>query len=369
MNVFKKKVISLFFEPVMPTHLQQLIRIYNRLRRGPVTIEIISKWAKQAGITISERQLYRNLEKLKDISLVDGESIIEYVNEKNKKTWKLEYNEDSEKLSTYDINSFFLLKNFAPYLVLEARKSSIEKFEKIIYQKLSKNNYQQYIQANELYLRKTNYKANLFGFEEQSQVEDLIWALHNNRIIIVEQDIINIHNVHIPPESFPLQMFPMELVFHRGRINLAGLSSTNQFLVFAIDRQFIYKLTNETFNRKKLLQTYNNEFEKLYGLSIPINNKIYNIQIEFTTDYAASFKTYHWHSSQQWILLKNGNYMLHLHCSIGRELVGFITHGLCMVKVHQPKILKDLVLKKLKDTVAIYEKNLDIEDASANAGL
>jgi predicted DNA-binding transcriptional regulator YafY len=352
----------------MPAHLERLIRIYNRLRRGPVTIEIISKWAKQADILVSDRQLYRDLEQLKSIAVTDGEIVKEYINEKNKKTWKLEYKETSEKLSAFDINSFFLLKNFAPFAVLEERKTSIEKFEKIIYKYFSHNNFQQYIQANELFLRKTNFKENLYGPEEHKQIEDLIWALHNKRVIIIEQDLINTANVDLSNDSFPLQMFPMELVFHRGRIHLSGFSKTKQFLVFAIDKDFRYTLTNETFNRKKLLPSYKNHFEKLFGISKPADDKVYQIKLEFTKSYGDSMKTFHWHETQRWNKLKNGNYMLCFQSSIGRELVGFIATGLSMVKVHQPKILKDLVIKKLTETLDLYEKNLKMDGERANEG-
>jgi hypothetical protein len=353
----------------MSEHLERLMRIYNRLRRGPVTIEIISKWAKQADISVSDRQLYRDLEQLKSMAFTDGEIVKEYINEKNKKTWKLEYKEDSEKLSTFDINSFFLLKNFAPFAVLEERKASIEKFEKIIYKNFSHNNFQQYIQANELFLRKTNYKENMYGSEEHQKIEDLIWCLHNKKVIVIEKDLINTANIDVSRDSFPLQMFPMELVFHRGRIHISGFSKTNQFLLFAIDKDFLFTLTNETFNRKKLLPAYKNHFEKLFGISKPINNKVYHVKLEFTKSYAESFKTFHWHHSQSWQQLKNGNYMLSFQSSIGRELVGFVATGLAMVKVHQPKILKDLVLKKFKETIELYEKNLKMDGERANEGL
>ena len=353
----------------MADHLERIIRIYNRLRRGPVTIEIISKWARQAGIEVSDRQLYRDLEQLKKITLSEGESVIEYVNEKNKKTWKLEYNQKSEKLSSYDINSFFLLKNFAPYAVLEERKSSIEKFEKIIYRNSSKNNFQQYIQANELFLRKTNFNENMYGHEEHKKIEDLIWALHNKRKIIIERDLINTANIPLSKDSFPLPMYPMELVFHRGRIHLSGLDNNNQFLIFAIDKEFHFALTNEIFNRKKFLNVYNNSLKKLFGISKPADNKTYHIKLEFAKGYAESFKNFHWHTTQEWKELKNGNYILSFQSSIGRELVGFIALGLAMVKVHQPKILKELVLKKFKETVDLYEKNLAVDEEKANEGL
>lgn len=353
----------------MSAHLERLIRIYNRLRRGPVTIEIISKWAKHAGICVSERQLYRDLEQIKSIALTEGEIVNDYINEKNKKTWKLEFKEKSEKLSAFDINSFFLLKNFAPSAVIEERKASIEKFEEIIYKFFSHNNFQEYIEANELFYRKTNYYENLYHLKEHEKIEDIIWCLHNKRVIVIEEDLINCANIDVSMDLFPLQMFPMELVFHRGRIHLSGFSKAQQFLMFAIDKDFDFTLTNETFNRKKLLHDYENYFEKLFGISKPVNDKVYHIKLEFTKNYAESLKSFHWHHSQRWEQLKNGNYMLHLHCSIGRELVGFIAVGLAMIKVHQPKILSQLILRKLKEATDLYEKGLDVDEALANEGI
>lgn len=353
----------------MSAHLERLIRIYNRLRRGPVTIEIISKWAMQADIHVSDRQLYRDLDQLSNMAFTEEETVKEYVNEKNKKTWKLEYKEKSERISSFDINAFFLLKNFAPLPVLEQRKASIEKFEKIIYRSFSKNNYQQYIQANELFMRKTNFYENMYGSGEHEKIEELIWCLHNKRVIVIEQDLINCANIGGLEESFPIDMYPVELVFHRGRVHLAGFSKAKEFLLFAVDRDFHFKLTNEIFNRKKLVADYKNHFAKLFGISKPVNNKIYNIKLEFTKSYAEGTKTFYWHDSQNWEELSNGNYILSLKCSIGRELVGFIAQGLAMIKVHQPKILKDLVLKKLKDTIDLYEKDLEMDEKRANEGL
>jgi len=352
----------------MPSHLERIIRIYNRLRRGPVTIEIISKWAKQAGINVSDRQLYRDLDKLKNIQIADGETVVELVNEKNKKTWKLEYNEGSEKLSDYDINSFFLLKNFAPSAVLEERRSSIEKFERIIYKNLSQNRFQKFIEANELYMRKTNYYENLYGKEEQNQIEDIIWGLHNHRVITMMEDEVDPGNFINSNNFFPLRFFPLELVFHRGRVHVAGCSETGAFLIFGIDKQLRFALTNETFNRKVFLENYNKEFEKLFGISKPAIPKVYNIKLEITQNYGEALKSFMWHSSQRWEKLKNGNYLLHLNCSIGRELLGFVAMGLDKIKVHRPKVLRELVMKKLYDTVDIYEKNIPIEEERASKG-
>lgn len=352
----------------MSVRLERMIRIYNRLRRGPVTIEIISQWAQAAGIKVSNRQLYRDLNELERLQVAEGENVVEFTDEKNRKTWKLEYEEEpGEKISPFDINSFFLLKNFAPYAILESRTSSIEKFEKIIYKSLSKTKYQQYIQANELYMTRTNYMDNLYGEVEHKQIEELIWALHNKRCIVIEQEIINTANLHLPEDAFPLSMLPIELMFHRGRVHIAGLGARdNRLLIFAVDKDLRFRLTNNTFNRKKLFPDYQQKVGVLFGISEPINNKVHHIKLEFTKGFAESFKNFFWHHTQQWQVMQNGNYMLHLHCTIGRELIGFIVFGLDKIKVHQPKTLKNLVLKKLKQNVAVYEHNLPIEEKEAN---
>ena len=94
----------------MAAHLERIIRIYNRLRRGPVTIDVLSKWAANAGIEVGTRQLYRDINQLKTLQIAEGENVVEFTDEKNRKTWKLEYKAEAGKLTPFDINSFFFIK-------------------------------------------------------------------------------------------------------------------------------------------------------------------------------------------------------------------------------------------------------------------
>lgn len=351
----------------MSAHLERLIRIYNRLRRGPVTIDIISKWVQNAGISVSDRQLYRDLHQLVNLKIAEGENVVEYIDEKNRKTWKLEYDEASEKITQYDINSFFLLKNFAPFAILEQRKSSIEKFEKIIYRKSSKNSYQKLIEAGELYMRRTNFFDQMYGAIEHEQIEDLVWALHNKRIVIIESITINPANIHFDGHKLPIKLYPLEMIFHRGRALISGICcDDNKVMTFAIDPDFKFSLTNETFNRKKIQGDYYQKIESLFGISDPLDEKVYDIEVEFTAGYGRSWMNYFWHRSQKWQRLDSGNYMLHLRCSIGRELIGFLAYGLDKTKVHRPKVLKDLMLKKLQRTASINLLDLPIDEETAN---
>ena len=71
------------------------------------------------------------------------------------------------------------------------------------------------------------------------------------------------------------------------------------------------------------------------------------------------------HHTAVWKKLKTGNYMLSMHCCLTRELVGFLGFSLDKVKVHQPKVLRDLVVKKFGDTLELY-KGKEVDEERAN---
>ena len=92
----------------MSDKASRLLRIYSRLRRSPVTIEIIKEWVKKSEIEISERQLYRDLKEIESSISLEGERVIVYEGEKNRKTWKIEFSESKEAATVFDINTFYL---------------------------------------------------------------------------------------------------------------------------------------------------------------------------------------------------------------------------------------------------------------------
>jgi hypothetical protein len=325
-------------------------------------------WTKQAGIQISERQLYRDLNSLQHLNIAKGENVIEYSDEKNKKTWKLEYSASTIALGNYDINTFFLYKNFAPDCIIGERKTSFEKFEQLIYQQCSNNKYQQAIEANELYLQNTKFWNYNYSEIEHQKIEDLIWVLQNKRAITIDSVAINITNTKKTDQLYSLTFYPMQLLFHANRIAIAGLESSNQKLfIYSVEKHFNYTLTNKQFNRKKYEKTYQEQLAPRFGLPEPISNKVYHIKIEYTEDYGESHKNFFFHATQQWTKLKNGNYMFQAKCNISREMIGWLSYGLDKVKVHQPKILKDLLLKKLQQTIDIYQQKTAPNEVIANA--
>ena len=64
---------------------ERLLRIYSRLKQGPVTIELIKAWAASNNINISERTFYRDLDDLEIALMLTDEKLIVKTGEKNKK--------------------------------------------------------------------------------------------------------------------------------------------------------------------------------------------------------------------------------------------------------------------------------------------
>jgi hypothetical protein len=350
----------------MSKNIQRLIRIHGRLQRGPVTIDIISKWAKSAGIDVSNRQLYRDLINLQQLKFAEGENVVEYVDEKNRKTWKLEYAESVDAITQYDISSFFLFKNFVPSSIQQHRQDSLEKFEKILYKNFSKSKYQRQVEATELFLRKTNYQDIIYSEIEHKHIEDLIWALQYKRSIMVLNNAVNSSNINFNKYPFPQKLLPVEMLFHDGQAYISGVeSSSGKLLIYQINKHLMFELTPEIFNRNKILKKYKEQLVMRFGVAEPTNNKIYNIKIEFTDAYGLAQQKNFLHETATWKKLKNGNYMLGLRCCITRELMGLLGFSLDKVKVHQPKKLSNLLIKKFKDTLALYEGK-DVDEEKAN---
>ncbi len=350
----------------MADRLTRLIRIYNRLKRGPLTIEVTVKWAKGAGINVSERQLYRDLNSLQHLHIAPGENVVEFCDEKNKKTWKLEYDGRSENVTQFDINSFFLFKNFVPASIQQHRKDSLEKFEQILYKNFSNNRYEKGADAAELYLRRTNYLDIIYGETEHQQLEELIWALQNKRVLVITANEVNSSDAAFDKNAFPVTFWPFEMWFHFGRVYIAGLeAASKELFIYLINNQFLFEPTPDTFNRQKNFKTYLDQTTDRFGITQPISNKVYNIKVEFSEGYGLSSLKSFMHSSAVWKKLKNGNYMLHMTCSINRELIGFLGLSLDKVKVHSPNILRDLLIKKFRATLELYDgKEVDEERAN-----
>lgn len=329
------------------------MRIYSRLRRGPVTISIIKAWAKRQGIDISERSLYRDLREIEESIMPEGERLVVMVGEKNKKTWKLEFSKSQKSLSEFDLNSYFLLRNFAPLSLLSSRSSSLTKLQSIFYQWQSKSHFERYSAISDKLLVSSHFYEEPFteGFSETLQ--DCIWAVQNQRKLWL-LDIKFDYTSSVAPMSKPLLVQPLKIIYHRGCVFLACITADNHCLVIGISQIYAYELSNDLFDASTVITVLEKELLNRFGVTENIDCAVYHIEIEFSENTGRFVSNHYWHPSQLFIQLESGNYIMKLECGINRELVGWIFQWMSNARVIKPKILRDMVMQKLADIGTIY---------------
>ena len=350
----------------MSCKIERLIRIYNRLRRGPVTVDILHKWTKQTEIIVSPRQLHRDLQELCNLKLNEDEKVVmEELGDKNQKIFKLIFtNNDEEKLDDYDLNTYNLLRNFAPWSIIEARKSSLEKIDTLLYKQISNHKTERTFKTIE-HSRSTQFYEYLHFGEVQDKIEEIIWAINNNKQIIIKVWALDMFLFHKQDGQFmdnpkaitSLLINPICLLHHRGEIGFCfTLASTNEFWYFTITQYFTIQLTNNSFCRKEAEDIFETEMSKRFGIHNTIDDKVFDIELQVNPQISNYIKHFFWHKTQEFRM--EGDYLIMtMKCGISVELIGWIAMWLDQIKVLQPLELQQKMMEQLLLIQQLYTKN------------
>ncbi|HAN37483.1 MAG TPA: hypothetical protein DCQ29_01155 [Chitinophagaceae bacterium] len=333
----------------MADALERLLGLYNRLRRGPLTIETAALWAQNNGLNISKRQLYRDLSKLASLHLSNHEHIIEDIGEKGIKIWRLATTDaDSTKLTQRDLHSFYLMKAFIPTCVYENRKKFFEKLEKWFYKSVHKSNFQIIPEINDRTLAIKDYWNWNTTASEDALLDELIWAIEQRKKIRITYLKVNNYT------TFKHQLFvnewliPMQVLFCTGKIYLACVTEKEQKLIcYTLHKELQVEIGSERYKHADYTVKYNQQLISQFGLGASLDDgTIHNIELRVITPYAQDIMEYmQLHSSQRWERENKEWYRLHLTCEINHQLLFWICGGADSVEVIQPKILKELVQK------------------------
>lgn len=273
---------------------RRLLRIYALLKRQPVTIETLSHWAGKNKIQISERTFYRDLKILEDSMLSDGEVITVKTGEKNKKTWKIEFRGD-DRLTEYDIDSYLLFKNFLSLPIVQSRRESLQRIEEIFYKTYSKSRFENFAAFAENQLQASHFGQ--FHYEEKYKklLEDLVWSIRNCRIFIITKIEFDITSI-AESVAFPLEFFPLKLIYHRGILHLGGMvKHTGKPLVVALSQIAEYSITNSQFSVRKRLSVFEAEMQKRFGITENMDDAVYDIELEFSESLGCFVREEFWH--------------------------------------------------------------------------
>lgn len=333
----------------------RLLLIYSRLKSGPVTIELLQQWAHKYDIQVSGRTLYRDLLTLETSLTLPDEKLVVSIGEKNRKIWKLEYENDEQKLTSFDVNSYMLFRNFLPLPIIDSRKSSLHKIVRLFYRQFSSSDFEKYTSVSQDQIRCTHFgEARSFG-DYHKMLDDCIWSIQNRREIEL-REIKSHYTSATSGVQLPLRFLPVQLLYHRGTVQLSGfLKQDDSVFIIAMDQIRTYKLTNEQFDTANLLPRLEKELDCRFGIMRNLNDEIYDIVLEFAEFTGNYIESQRWHSNQKFERLENGNHLMRFRCGINRELIGWIFSWSVHVKIHEPAILRELVREKYKEADALYD--------------
>lgn len=341
----------------MSDRTNRLFRIYNRLKRSPVTIDVLKKWAKSVEINISDRQLYRDLEELSSFTCFDGEQIIVFEDEKNRKSWKIEYDKKGASLSQFDINSYYLFQNFLPTPIKKSRQRSFDKFEALLYKEFSNNPYEKTVEANHLTFIQSSFYEYPYDLENHEKLENFIWLINHQRKVIINDIVAD--NTCLP-RSFvtPITLMPVCLLYHRGVIHVCLFDEHGTLFILGIEQIKNYKLTNNQFDRSAYQGLLDEKLEWRFGVTENIDSNLYDISLYFPKETGHFVKNHFWHPSQSFQHNSDGSVTLKMHCGINRELIGWILMWIKDIKVLEPVILVNLIKQAVVDINNLYNTDL-----------
>jgi len=343
----------------MASRLERLMRIYNRLRRGPVTIEILHSWTKGAGIDISQRQLYRDLQELCALRFLEDESVVERIGEKNQKIWQLiRYQSEATAHQKEWTTTYGLLRSLAPRTLKEIRKETMEKFDTVWYQHYNQVRTEYSFKTFEIGILNSHFYDYLHEHEVLGKLDEIIWAIGNNRKIQIQRVFHD--NSHVKDRlEMPASLNPLYILIHRGHLHVCCIhEATESLLIFGVDKELQFELTNDVFRRKKWEPVFKKEMVKRFGITANKDDKVYDIELEISSRVAMFMQHIFWHPSQEFVTTKKGTLVLRIQCGINRELIGWILMWLSQMKVKKPLALKNEVKRQLQLVQEMYENNL-----------
>lgn len=345
----------------------RLLLIYSRLKAGPVTIELLQQWAQKYDIQISARTFYRDLLTLENSLILPDEKLVVSVGEKNRKIWKLEYEDSEDPLTEFDVNSYMLFKNFLPLPLVDSRQVSMHKMIRLFYRNFSKSHFEKFTSVGDTQMRATHFgEGRSFG-EYGETLDDCIWSIQNKRELELHK--LSAHFMPLTENvKFPLRFLPIQLLYHRGTVQLSGfIKDLKTILILPMNQIESYKLTNEQFDARDLIDKLETELAARFGISPNVNSETYDIVLEFA-EYTGNYvKSQCWHPTQKFEQLPSGNHIMRLHCGVNRELLSWIFMWTSNVKVHQPDVLAELVLQKYRDAAALYADGTELSYSNSFA--
>jgi hypothetical protein len=327
--------------------LDRLKYIYKALSVTPQTVESLQNSLEGLDVSVSTRQLYRDLNDVSLYFLKDDEQLAQKSMEFNRKVWFINKQTDAAALSNYDIDTYLIAKAATPIGLHLGRGESLQKIRTLLSNHLSNSKIEYNANWDGNTFSSTHFYEIPYGPQFKATLNEIIWATSNRRsieILSYDGDSVSLFK----SLKFPFKFNPVKFIYHRGGFFVAGLiASTNQCLVLDTFQIRTYKLSNDTFPVKKNLGIVDKNLGNRFGITQNMDEQTYQIILEFNAVTGTYVQTFFWHHTQKFEELESGNLQLTLNCGINRELLGWIYQWMGDVKIVAPPKLNDLYAEQL----------------------
>ena len=332
--------------------LDILKTIYTFLKLNTANVNDVIQHLQNQNISRSDRQVKRDLKDVKEYFLNDKEEMV-ILKVNRAYEYKISYKNKSKNLSQKTVNTLSLALVASPNILLENRKNEIDYLQNLVKTEINKSENLSKLKNIRSLLVSTKFyeikKETLFDKNIDSIIEAI--ALHK---IIKIIELINDYSVDNSKQTIAKIMFlPIKIIYHRGAFWVAGYAKTNinEIAIFEISQLKKVEIQDENFINDNFTEKLDNELSNRFGITKNIDNKVYDIKLEFTNITGSLVQKYSWHHSQKFNLI-GGNHTMTLYCGINRELMGWIFQWMYNVRIVEPQILID----KFDETLKLIQK-------------
>ncbi|MDD3004555.1 WYL domain-containing protein [Flavobacterium sp.] len=338
------------------TQIQRLKEIYQLLwQKAYSKNEIIALLEPK----VSLRQLERDLIDIKNSYLRPTEELLEIPNGK-----RMYYSITKRKTKKRKLN----FDDFCIYDLLLNSENEVlnKKFDKqvLFFQNFKKALFETFGEHQNFVQKNIIYKTHFYElYQDETFIKNIIpiyKAIYDEKYIQVKQVDFDATGDNPELRSRNLKLKPLKIIFHRGDYFLFSHCKQN-YKIFEIGQLMDVIILDKSFTLPNYQAVFEQEMSNRFGVSNNINQKLYDIELEFSESTGNYISKMKWHESQQIKKLPNKNYRLTMRCGINRELGGWIFQWMNNVKVIQPPELINIYQKIINSIHANNQKNNRLE--------
>jgi len=290
-----------------------LFSLYQRLKLSPCSIPQLRLWKQANQFDISDRTLYRYLNELDIVVASKFGEMLEVVHLNNRrKQWKIS-----------PLNG--LVRAQQP-----SGNSSELPGQGMIHYKFGQ----------------------AIMTREASALRELVEsAIEANAQLVMDQGIVVAYEEVFPDDV----ILPLQIIRHQCMDHLCFYHERNRKIQTApISSMAGARLDGGHFSPELYQVQLAEFFDDHFGIAPNIDDAIYPIEIIFSEQIGKTVVNYHWHSTQRFETLSNGDLQLNIKCGLNEELVQWVLKFTDQVTVIKPQILIDKLVSQYSRAIQHY---------------